>query len=94
MDELSKESFRYTTDVAAGMRSAGERANHSQVSIWRDWHQTDDTQLAGLLAADELWEETIQLEIDHYEKRMAVAKTFKQGTQAYIIDEAILKEMT
>lgn len=53
MDELSLETFRYTMAVAAGMRSTGERANHSQVSIWRDWGQSDDTRLAALLAPAE-----------------------------------------
>jgi altronate dehydratase len=48
MDELGRETFRYTVDVASGARSVGERAGHSQVSIWRDWSQTDGSRLAAL----------------------------------------------
>lgn len=49
MDDLSMETFRYTADVASGMRSVGERAGHSQVSIWRDWRQTNNRRLEELL---------------------------------------------
>ena len=48
LDELGKETFTYTVDVAAGMLSVGERAGHSQVSIWRDWRQTDGSRLEEL----------------------------------------------
>ena len=39
MDELTAETFDLTVRVASGEPSAGERAGHSQVSIWRDWRQ-------------------------------------------------------
>jgi len=45
MAELGGETFRYSVGIASGARSVGERAGHSQVSIWRDWHQTDESQL-------------------------------------------------
>ena len=48
MEELGKETFDYSTSVASGLRSTGERAGHSQVSIWRDWHQTDASALQAL----------------------------------------------
>ena len=48
LEELGKETFAYTVDVASGMQSVGERAGHSQVSIWRDWQQTDASRLAEL----------------------------------------------
>jgi altronate dehydratase len=48
MEELGKETFRYTVEVASGLRSVGERAGHSQVSIWRDWRQTDGSHLEEL----------------------------------------------
>jgi len=50
MDELGLETFSYTVDVASGKPSVGERAGHSQVSIWRDWRQTDGSQLSALAA--------------------------------------------
>jgi len=45
MDDLGRESFDYTVRVASGKLSVGERAGHSQVSIWRDWRQTDNSQI-------------------------------------------------
>jgi altronate dehydratase len=40
MTELTAETFDLTVRTASGELSAGERAGHSQVSIWRDWKQT------------------------------------------------------
>ncbi len=51
MDELGAALFERTLQVASGERSLGERAGHAQVSIWRDWQQTDASRLAELLAA-------------------------------------------
>ena len=48
MEKLGLETFRQTVDVASGARSVGERAGHSQVSIWRDWRQTDGSHLEEL----------------------------------------------
>jgi altronate dehydratase len=45
MDDLGREGFEYAVRVASGMPSAGERAKHSQVSIWRNWQQTDASRL-------------------------------------------------
>jgi len=41
MEELGKETFDLMLRAASGQPTAGERAGHSQVSIWRDWRQTD-----------------------------------------------------
>jgi len=40
MDELGVEAFDHAVATASGRRSAGERARHAQISIWRDWHRT------------------------------------------------------
>ncbi|CAL9331805.1 Galactarate dehydratase (L-threo-forming) [Streptomyces sp. enrichment culture] len=40
MAELTRTTFDLAVRVAGGERTAGERAGHSQVSIWRDWRQT------------------------------------------------------
>ena len=40
MERLTEETFTLTVQTASGAASAGERAGHSQVSIWRDWKQT------------------------------------------------------
>lgn len=41
MPELGQQTFEQTLAVASGTRSAGEKAGHAQVSLWRDWPQTD-----------------------------------------------------
>ncbi|TDO54390.1 altronate dehydratase [Kribbella sp. VKM Ac-2527] len=40
MDELTASTFDLAVRVASGQPSAGERAGHSQVSIWRNWRQS------------------------------------------------------
>ncbi|MFI5729974.1 UxaA family hydrolase [Kribbella sp. NPDC051587] len=40
MAQLTAETFDLTVRVASGEPSAGERAGHSQVSIWRNWKQS------------------------------------------------------
>jgi altronate dehydratase len=45
LEDLGRETFDYALQIASGASSAGERAGHSQVSIWRDWRQTDDSKL-------------------------------------------------
>jgi altronate dehydratase len=45
MDELGQETFERTLRAASGEKTVGERAGHSQVSIWRDWKQTSDENL-------------------------------------------------
>lgn len=49
MDELGKDTFELTLRVASGQLTVGEKAGHSQVQIWRDWQQTDSSQLEKLL---------------------------------------------
>lgn len=51
MDELGSQTFDLTLKIASGQRSVGEKAGHAQVQIWRNWRQTDESQLATLLTA-------------------------------------------
>jgi altronate dehydratase len=53
MDELGRETFERTLRAASGEKTVGERAGHSQVSIWRDWKQTSDKNLDQLRNAPE-----------------------------------------
>ena len=53
MDDLGAETFTQLLAVASGHRSAGERAGHSQVQLWRDWRQTDHGQRDAILARPE-----------------------------------------
>ena len=48
MDELGRGMFDLTVAAASGARTKGERAGHAQVSLWRDWRQTDATDLERL----------------------------------------------
>lgn len=50
MDALAAETFDLLCATASGQRTKGERAGHSQVSLWRDWRQTDTAQFMRLLA--------------------------------------------
>jgi altronate dehydratase len=51
MEQLTQEMFELTLRVASGERSRGEQAGHAQVSIWRDWRQTDASRVESLLNA-------------------------------------------
>lgn len=48
MDDLGQETFELARGIASGQRSKGEVAGHAQVSIWRDWPQTDASQVEQL----------------------------------------------
>jgi altronate dehydratase len=41
MERLAAQSFALTLETASGLRTKGEHAGHSQVSLWRNWPQTD-----------------------------------------------------
>jgi altronate dehydratase len=51
MDDLGRETFDLAVRVASGERTAGEKAGHSQVHIWRDWKQTGPENLERILSA-------------------------------------------
>ena len=51
MDELGRSMFDLTVESASGTRTKGERAGHAQVSLWRDWRQTDSENLERLQQA-------------------------------------------
>jgi altronate dehydratase len=40
LEKVGREMFDLTVRAASGERTAGERAGHSQVSIWRNWRLT------------------------------------------------------
>ena len=49
MEELARETLDLTIGTASGARTLGERAGHTQTSIWRDWAQSDGGMLGELL---------------------------------------------
>ena len=54
MEQLGEEMLDLTVDVASGELSVGEKAGHSQVSLWRDWKQTGPTNLTPLFESSEV----------------------------------------
>lgn len=50
MESLTADAFETLIATASGTRTKGERAGHSQVSLWRNWRQTDSSQLTALRA--------------------------------------------
>jgi altronate dehydratase len=48
MKDLCAQTFALLQEVASGRRTKGENAGHSQVSIWRDWRQSDASRLETL----------------------------------------------
>lgn len=50
MEALTAETFELVIQTASGRRTQGEHAGHSQVSLWRNWRQTDRSQLPRLRA--------------------------------------------
>ncbi len=64
MDELGQEMFERTLRAASGEKTVGERAGHSQVSIWRDWKQTSPEHLEELQNAPEPDGEPLPVEGD------------------------------
>jgi len=49
-ETLAAETFELALATASGRRSRGEHAGHAQVSLWRNWKQTDNSHLAELRA--------------------------------------------
>ena len=50
MESLAAESVDLLIATASGKRSRGEHAGHSQVSLWRNWRQTDGSHIAEIRA--------------------------------------------
>ncbi len=50
MDEVGSTFFDQTLRVASGELSKGEVADHSQISLWRNWRQTDVRNLQSIEA--------------------------------------------
>ncbi|MSU70582.1 MAG: altronate hydrolase [Opitutaceae bacterium] len=50
LEALCAETFDLLLATASGRRTKGEHAGHSQVSLWRNWRQTDATRLGALQA--------------------------------------------
>ncbi len=82
MDVLGADTLQLTIDIASGELSAGEKAGHSQVQIWRDWRQTGAVNLSDFEHAKFTGEPlTINTDIQVPDVRFPVFKT-RHGTAA------------
>jgi len=86
MDELGQQTLDLTMAVAAGQQSVGEAAGHAQTQIWRDWAQSDSTNLTALLAASPPSGVPIQIRIDDA-KSFDIAFEMYKGTNALVSDQ-------
>ena len=64
MEELGQRMLDLTVNVAAGERSIGEKAGHSQVSIWRNWKQTAPVNPEAVLSAEAPTGKPIPIQLD------------------------------
>ena len=51
MEKLGTSMLNLTVEIASGTPSIGEKAGHSQVSIWRNWQQNDASKTDQILNA-------------------------------------------
>ncbi len=73
IDTLGMQMTDLTLEVASGKRSKGERAGHNQVSIWRNWRQTDTANLEHLRSLPQPPGKPISIGLEH----VALAGTFR-----------------
>ncbi len=52
LDSLGKQTLELTLNVLSGEKSAGEKAGHSQVNLWRNWYLDDSMDLLSLQSED------------------------------------------
>lgn len=52
LDSLGKEALELTLRVLSGEKSAGEKAGHSQVNLWRNWYLDETLDLSSLQTED------------------------------------------
>jgi altronate dehydratase len=52
MAELTQSTLDLLVAIASGQASCGEKAGHSQISIWRNWQQQDRSRLPLILARE------------------------------------------
>ncbi len=69
MADLTAESLDYLIDIASGKASKGEAAGHSQISIWRNWQQTNAEQLPVLMGRGKGDGRSIPIELGEISKQ-------------------------
>ena len=82
MAELTARTLDLTERIASGELSKGERAQHSQVSIWRNWRQTDARAINVLLEMPAPNGEPIPLRAQNFQTRPLTFPIQTDGTHA------------
>lgn len=82
MSELGRRVLDRTLEVASGSRSKGERAGHSQVSIWRDWRQTDSHNLERLQQEPEPAGNALPIRVDDSDSSLTFSAIGQEGRYA------------
>ncbi|MBF0276866.1 MAG: UxaA family hydrolase [SAR324 cluster bacterium] len=54
LESLGKKTMLLTQKVLSGEKSAGEKAGHSQINIWRNWYNDGSVELSRLSSEDTL----------------------------------------
>jgi len=62
LEDLGKDLVGYSLDVVSGKHSVGEEAGHAQVQIWRNWQQTDSSNLETLANKPKLSGQAIDID--------------------------------
>ena len=78
MDELGHETFELARKAASGEATKGELAGHSQLSIWRDWRQSDASRL------EQIRSESVP---DGQPLKLGAVSPIELSVQAYATDE-------
>jgi len=86
MEQLGEEMLDLTVDVASGELSVGEKAGHSQVSLWRDWKQTGPTDLSPMLEASEI-KSGAPISIDSIDEKQPISSEYT--FRAYQTDDGM-----
>jgi len=87
MDELGKQAFELTLQIASGQRSVGEKAGHAQVQIWRNWRQNDGSLLDSLLNAPQPTGEPIPIRRDTAEAAVHARFAFTRDQNRLASDQ-------
>ncbi len=74
MAQLGDESLDLLVEIASGRRSKGELAGHSQISIWRNWQQQNDSQLQTILTRPQPDGQPIALKTVSGERKIELPK--------------------
>jgi altronate dehydratase len=82
MEALTRDVLERTIAIASGERSVGERAGHSQVSIWRNWRQTDARRVETALAQTRLTGHSIPIRPDEAGPSQVQFQAIRAGGRA------------